>query len=260
MSNLYVILPCYNEQDNIKKLIDKWQYEKKNIRDKLFGNLNIILIDDGSQDKTVIFIKEKQREYDNIKLICHSTNKGLGEAIKTGIKYVLNLNENNSYVCIMDSDNTHNPIYVNDMIDNVLDGGYDCIIASRYRTLSKIYGVSLIRQAISFGARIIYSLFFRVPNVRDYTCGYRLYSIKSLKEVYNNYRDNFISENGFTCMVELLYKLHITGATFKEVPFNLRYDLKQGASKMKLFKNILKSLLIILKLKRNSYIYEIYRF
>jgi dolichol-phosphate mannosyltransferase len=89
-----------------------------------------------------------------------------------------------------------------------------------------------------------------IRNVRDYTCGYRLYRTASLQKVRAHFGEKWIQETGFACMVELLYKLYLTGAAIREVPFSLRYDEKLGNSKMQVARTTGRSLSLIRKLRR----------
>ena len=141
----------------------------------------------------------------------------------------------------MDADNTHKPNFVYSMINLQKNENLDCIIASRYRKGSKIVGVPKIRNFLSFGALLYYSVVLGIKNVRDYTCGYRLYTYDSIFKAFKIYGNNFVTERGFTCMMEVLYKLYKIGASFGEVAFELRYDNKFGNSKMNVFSTIIDS-------------------
>lgn len=251
-NNLYFLLPCYNEEENIATVIEKIN---KNLEDyfKLYNiNNTIIVIDDGSIDKTAQIVEDLKSKYNNIILLKHITNKGLGEALKTGIMYILqnnNQNYNNSYICIMDADNSHEPNIVMEMYKKIKQLQYDCIIASRYQKGSEIKGVPFYRNFLSFAAKNIYKLFLPIESVNDYTSGFRIYKLSAFKDAFEKFNDNFITESGFSCMVEILYKLHITGSKFEEYPIVLKYDQKKGKSKMKILKNILNSFKLIYKLK-----------
>ena len=78
----------------------------------------------------------------------------------------------------------------------------------------------------------------RVPGARDYTCGYRLYRSSMLRRAFQAWGDRLIEEAGFVCMAEVLVKLGRGGAKVSEAPLVLRYDRKEGASKMKVMKTI----------------------
>ena len=148
----------------------------------------------------------------------------------------------------MDGDNTHDPCYVISMLEQICKG-YDCIIASRYCDRSKTKGVSPFRLFLSWGARVYYTLVLGVKNVKDYTCGYRAYTYKIISEAEERFGQQFVEHRSFACMMEVLYKLSLLGAKFQEVPFELRYDNKEGESKMRLAKTIRESLFTAMQLR-----------
>ena len=245
---LYVVLPCYNEENSIVNLIKEWeklQYrlEQRNIM------LHIIIVDDGSDNSTFDKINLLEKAYD--KGIHHPKNIGLGAAINTGINFCLEQSQE-GYICIMDGDNTHPPEHIFSMVDKLKNINADCVIASRYQKGSRVEGLSFHRSILSLGARILYTARFRIKSeeglLRDYTCGYRLYRVQMLKELTHEYNNNLITEKDFTCMVELLVKISKAGYKISEVPFNLKYNLKQGKSQMKLLKTIKRSLYLMMKL------------
>lgn len=243
---LYVVLPCYNEEFNIKSLIEEWKLQEKDLSEKGFS-LGIVIINDGSSDNTLAIISNLKEIYSNIILINHEMNKGLGQAINTGIDYVLS-QEDQGYICIMDGDMTHEPKYVFSMIDKLRKDKLDCVVASRYREGSKIEGVSFYRKFLSYGARVVYTAVVGIPNVRDYTCGYRLYTCQSLRTLAEKYSGKLVSERGFACMMELLVKINEAGFKIGEVPFVLKYQLKGGTSKMRVMKTICRSLALVMRI------------
>ena len=97
---------------------------------------------------------------------------------------------------------------------------------------------------------MLYKLFFPIKNIKDYTSGFRAFKLKIIKNAWKKNK-NFFSENGFTASADILLKLYKyrNNIIFDEVPINLRYDLKKGESKMKIFKTIYLSILLIIKRK-----------
>ena len=243
---LYVILPCYNEECNIGCLVEQWRLQEHKLRGKGFL-LSIIIVNDGSIDNTLKIVSELKKSYSNVIVLNHDVNKGLGEAINTGVNYVV-ARDSRGYICIMDGDMTHEPQYIFSMIDKLNKEKLDCVIASRYRKTSKVEGLSFYRRALSYGARVVYKATLRIPNVRDYTCGYRLYTCQSLSFLLKRYNGRIVSERGFACMMELLTKINKEGFKIGEVPFILKYQQKGGASKMRVMKTICRSLALVMRL------------
>ena len=249
MNEITVMLPAYNEEKDLEQLAHNWQQYTSVLKSNFDLDLKIIVVNDGSQDNTEKIARTLEKQYANFKLINHEKNKGLGEAVKTGLTYIVNSCPNSRFACLMDCDNTHDPKYVLDMLKKEKETGADIVIASRYQKGAEVKGVSSIRLLTSEGARYIYSGILHVKNVRDYTCGYRLYNTKKLAKAFKRYGSNLIAESGFTCMAELLYKLYTCGAKFAEIPFELRYDFKQGASKMKVIKTAVNSVALAFRLR-----------
>lgn len=253
---LVVLLPAYNEEKDVKQLIETWLKGRKKIKEQHGLELKIVVINDGSTDRTEEIVEQMKEQFPCITLLNHEGNKGLGAAVRTGLSYVVTDCPDCEATCLMDCDNTQDPKYVLSMLrkmgisDEENEKNFDVVIASRYQKGSKVQGVAGYRLLTSQGARFVYSLLLGVKGVRDYTCGYRLYSREILKKAFEKYGDGFVSENGFTCMAEVLYKLYKTGARFAEVPFTLRYDHKGGASKMKVLKTATDSITLALRLRK----------
>ena len=113
-------------------------------------------------------------------------------------------------------------------------GGCDVVIASRFEPGGGQLGVSKYRAFISRCANLFMKLFFPIPGLKEYSCGFRGYRAEKIHEAIEFYGNNFIQLKGlgFTCTLEKLVKLKLIGAKFGEVPFMLRYDQKQSESKM----------------------------
>ena len=252
-----ILLPVFNEEQNILPLLSNLQNLWTNKQIKEIGK--IIIVDDGSYDKTseiILEFIEKIKSSPNISLeikyIKHSKNCGLGAAIKTGFEFVINQETNKNDVLItMDGDSSHRVDQMISIIENI-NNGYELVICSRYVEGRLVKGVPFLRVLISNLGSLIFQIFFPIKNIKDYTCGYRGYNIKYLSKVYSNYK-NMFSENGFTCQADILIKLYLFNKNIKakEIPINLRYDLKKGASKMRLIQNITATLKLILKRKLN---------
>lgn len=250
-NRLIVALPAYNEQGNVERMIERWLAIEEVIRARYGLDLEVVIVNDGSNDETEILSKRLSDIYVNVTLISHEVNKGLGEAVKTGVKYAIENKDTCKYLCIMDCDNTQDPKYVLDMLKKTEgDELVDVVIASRYQKGARVHGLAGYRHLTSIGARWVFKLLLPVRQVRDYTCGYRLYRTSSLECAYKEFGEEIIENAGFTCMVELLYKLNLIGATFDEVPFELHYDEKVGASKMKVIKTALRSISLGLALRK----------
>lgn len=247
MNKLCVYLPCYNEAENIDALVLEWLAEADALRDAGFA-LEIVPVDDKSTDETLSIIRALEKAHPEVRVIAHEENKNLGGVLDTSVRDFLGRCVSGDLMCVMDGDNTHKPEYVHSMIA-ALEKPADCVIASRYQQGAQTNGVPGVRLFLSGGAKVYYSLVLRVPGVRDYTCGYRVYTYDILKRAAERYGDGLITQRTFSCMMELLYKLHRCGCRFAEVPFVLRYDDKKGSSKMSVLRTVKDSMVTALRLR-----------
>lgn len=242
-----IVLPAYNEEDAILPLIK----DLKRILGERFKAFEIVVVNDGSTDNTANIVSNLNLS--TVKLIQHSQNKGLNESIKTGLIYSLENTDETDIIVVMDSDNTHAPGLIHRM-STLIEEGNDVIIASRYRSGSRIIGVTWKRRLLSWGGSWLFRLLFTTKGVRDYTSGYRAYRAGFLSKAFGLWGDSFINQPGFSCQVDILLKLRKIGAIMNEVPLILRYDQKKGTSKMDVKSTIIDTL--ILAVKRFFCIYQ----
>jgi len=237
---ILLALPAYNEAENLEPLI----IEAEKVLKSLPGEYMILVVDDGSVDGSLAVLDRlAQRPGIVLKVITHSVNQGLGGAIKTGLRESLQLCSNPDDIIVgMDADNTHSPTYIPEMAAKIWNDGADVVIASRYRKGSREVGVPLFRLMLSRGARLVFQMFLRLPNVRDYTCGYRAYRVELIRKAWDKYGEDIITRQGFACTDELLTKLSTISRKITEIPFVLRYDKKKNKSKLPLIRTIWETL------------------
>jgi dolichol-phosphate mannosyltransferase len=243
---LWVVLPAYNEAENLGTLIETLS-DTLSLRSLTY---EIVIVDDGSSDATRSVAQSFQTHIP-LTVLVHEKNQGLGATIRDGFEYVAKKARANDILVAMDADNTHNPGLILSMVDRIGEGN-DVVIASRYQIGSFVRGVSGFRQLLSGGASVLFRLFFPVRGVKDYTCGYRAYQVALIQKAFKVYGENFINQNGFECMVDILIKLRKLEAIFREVPMVLRYDLKKGNSKMRVAQTVIKSLSLLTKHRLSS--------
>jgi len=241
MPKTLIVLPAYNEAEALPPLLERFAETLGKSR----GAWEIIAVNDGSTDATGNVL-DQARERLPITRADHARNRGLGPAILTGLRRALERTESlDDVVVCMDADDTHDPQYIPDLARRVAAGA-DIVICSRYRPGSRQVGVPAFRRLLSFGARIVFAVFLRLPGVRDYTCGYRAYRAGMLREGFNRYGDGLIERSGFACTDELLVRLAPLARRIEEVPFVLRYDRKRGRSKLPLFRTLAATLRLLL--------------
>jgi dolichol-phosphate mannosyltransferase len=238
---VHIVLPAFNEEENIANLLERIDQSMTDA-----GIIyEVLVVDDGSKDKTAE-IAEKHTEYMPVIVHRHPVNRGLGNTIGEGLKIAASRCADQDIVVAMDADNTHTPGLIRSMVRSVEEGN-DVVIASRYQKGAYVRGVPWHRQMLSLGARLLFQCTFHIHGVRDYTSGFRAYRGKVLKEAFHRYGELFVSEQGFQCMVDILLKLRKMDVIIREVPLILRYDLKGGASKMKIATTVWKTLCLLIK-------------
>ncbi|GAB6395633.1 MAG: glycosyltransferase family 2 protein [Bacteroidales bacterium] len=241
-SRLYIVLPAYNEEQNIGKLLDRLVFY---LLDSNSDNYEVIVVDDGSTDRTPEILDDRKRRM-KLSVVRHEENMGLGKTIRDGLRIASEAADDNDIIITMDADDTHTPGLIYRMATTMREG-YDVVIASRYRKGARVYGLSLYRKMLSWAASYLFRLLLPIKGVRDFTCGYRAYRAQVLKNAFEQYGDRFIDQEGFQAMVDIILRLRKRNIIFGEVPFILRYDLKQGVSKMKVGSTIWKTLTLIIK-------------
>jgi len=245
-NKIFYILPSYNESENIKPLLDKFNkfYKNKN------NFIQIVFVDDGSTDNSLNILSKLRKKIASkikIKILKHKKNLGLGMALKTGFRYSLNEAKKNDVIITMDTDNSHTIELSYSLAKKIIYGKKDIVIASRYIKNSKIKGLQMSRKFLSSAAAILFKIFYPIKNVKDYTSGFRAFRVIKIKKIIKN-NSNFFSETGFSASVDILLKLYPfrNQLNFYELPINLRYDLKKGKSKMKIIKTVYLNLRILL--------------
>ncbi|TWT48710.1 glycosyltransferase family 2 protein [Botrimarina hoheduenensis] len=239
-------LPAYNEAESLEMLLESLH------RTLAAAEIphEIVVVDDGSSDETAQIASAASFRLP-VRLVRHEKNQGLAAALRTGFIDAVEHSAPEDIIITMDSDNTH-PAGLMPRMIQMIGEGHDVVIASRFQSGARVIGVPFDRVLLSIAARILFKVAFPIRGVRDYTCGYRAYRAGMLAAAINHYGDRFVSEKGFSCMVDVLLKLRrlrIDGGpiVMGEAPMILRYDLKGGVSKMRVLRTIGQTLSLILR-------------
>jgi dolichol-phosphate mannosyltransferase len=228
-----VMIPTYNERENIRELID----EILNL--KLEYDLQIVVADDNSPDGTAEIVEEIARNDKRVHLLVRKKRRGRGAGGIDGFKEALKLNPD--YVIEMDGDFSHQPKYIPLLIKHCKN--YDIVIGSRFIKGGKDLNRSLIRKFITFLVRNFIRKLFKIP-VKDVSSGYRCFRKEVLKKID---LDDLISI-GPSIVLEILYKAYLMNFTLYEVPI-IFVDRRKGKTKLN-FLTLLETLIMALKFKK----------
>jgi dolichol-phosphate mannosyltransferase len=228
---IFIIIPTYNEKENIERLI-------KEIFDLKINKLSILVIDDNSPDGTADIIERLMEDYQSLFLIKRPVKLGLGSAYRDG--FVFALNHGADFIFEMDADLSHQPKYIPTIFAELLNN--DLVIGSRYVKGGGVENWPWWRQALSRIANL-YVQFILNLKVKDATAGFRGYR----KEVFQKVDLEKIISDGYSFQVELVYLVNKAGFKIKEVPI-IFPDRKLGQSKIGQ-QEIVKAIIVVLKLR-----------
>jgi dolichol-phosphate mannosyltransferase len=230
LNNGIIIIPTYNEAENIVPLIEDIA--------SLSEKFDILIVDDnspdGTADKVEDYIKSRKHDakVDDIKVYVdkREDKKGLGTAYIYGFKKALSLGY--EYIFEMDADFSHNPYDIIHLYNACADEGYDLAVGSRYISGVNVVNWPMGRVLLSYFASCYVRLITGMP-VRDSTAGFKCYKRKVLETIDLD-KIKFI---GYAFQIEMKFTAWKFGFKIKEVPIVFT-DRKRGESKMSV--NIIK--------------------
>lgn len=215
-----IIIPAYNEEKGISKVLT----DLKNILDNIHLDYEIIVVDDGSTDKT----KEIISKHDFVRLIQHSINRGYGAALKTGIKAA-----KGDLILITDADGT----YPNEYIPKLLEYSdkYDMVVGAR---TGKNVNISLFRKPVKIFLNKLAN-YLTDTNIPDLNSGMRLFRKKDSMKYFHIISSGF----SFTTTITLSYLCN--DLTIKYVPID--YHKRHGSSKIRPFRDTINFVQLIVR-------------
>ena len=228
-NKILIFLATFNESENIRYLL--------NSINKLDLELDILIIDDNSPDKTPEIIKQYALEKNNIKLIVRNKKEGLDTAHKIAFKY--SIENNYEYLITLDADLSHDPneipIFIKELNNN------DFVIGSRYVKGgdSNMKGIRLLLSY--FGNRFIQFIFN--INCNEFTTSYRGFNLRRFK----NFNLDNVTSKGYSFFMETIYLIHKEGIMIREIPIFFK-DRSKGKSKIPKIE-LFRTLINLFKLK-----------
>lgn len=217
MSDALVIIPTYNEKENIQFIIEA-----------VFGlpkAFHILVVDDNSPDGTSEIVKTLQKKYKNqLYLLSREEKNGLGTAYISGFKWALEKKYN--FIFEMDADFSHNPKDLVKLYDTVNNASADVVVGSRYIKGVNVVNWPLTRILLSYGASF-YVKIITGMRVQDPTAGFICYSRRVLESIDLN-EIKFV---GYAFQIEMKFKAFKKGFKIIEIPI-IFTDRIRGKSKM----------------------------
>ncbi len=209
-----VIIPTYNELENIPKLIPVVLSQDESI--------NILIVDDASPDGTGKFVEEEMKSNPRLHLIKREKKMGLGTAYIAGFKYALQ--NNFDFIFEMDADFSHDPNELKNFLTEI--NNYDLVLGSRYIHGIRVLNWPMRRLLLSFFASVYTRVITGMP-IRDATGGFKCFRRKVLEAIDLDK----VKSNGYSFQIEMTFKAYKKGFKIKEIPI-VFVDRIKGKSKM----------------------------
>ncbi len=230
MHQILIVIPTYNERENIVLLVPELK--------KVLPDAQILVVDDSSPDGTGECVKEMAASINGLFLVSRPKKEGLGRAYVTGFKWALE--RSYEFVFEMDADFSHDPAYLPRFMEAINHN--DLVIGSRYKSGVNVVNWPMSRLILSYCSNQLVRWMTGIP-VRDSTGGYKCFRRSLLEKLpLNN-----ISSSGYSFQVEINYFAWKNGFSIAEIPIVFT-DRKLGASKMST-NIVLEALFLLWKLR-----------
>jgi dolichol-phosphate mannosyltransferase len=217
MSNTLVIIPTYNEKENIETIIKAIFSQEK--------QFDILVVDDSSPDGTGTIVRNLQQEFSNLFLEVRLEKNGLGTAYIHGFKWAIS--KNYDYIIEMDADFSHNPNDLIQLYNACAEDGADFSVGSRYlNNKINVINWDFKRLFLSYFASKYVRFITRIP-IYDTTAGFVCYKRKVLENIALD-KIKFV---GYAFQIEMKFKAWKKGFKHKEISI-IFTDRKKGTSKM----------------------------
>ena len=225
------VIPVYNEEKIIAESVDKL-YDFLRKTKKAF---EIIIANDGSNDKTLEIAMKKSRQYKEVKIISNEQNRGRGSVLTKGFKMI-----KGRFGFYIDSDLSIDLSLFYCFIKE-LDSGADIVIGSKHLIDSEVE-YSFVRRLVSRGYSTLAQRLFKIP-IKDYQCGFKAFRKSVLDDVLNS-----VKNQGWFWDTEILIRSHLNGWKIREIPALVK-ESSERISKVRLISDILSMFFSMVKFK-----------
>ena len=228
------MVPVFNEALNIAKLFEAFVKLRAELEGRF--SLQYILVDDGSDDETVVTARQKAGALDLI-ILQHEKNIGPGAAFATGFTYLARHMEEQDWVITMEGDNTSRYELIKQMLTRSQEG-FDIVLASPYMYGGGIKQTTFFRKLLSSGANLVVKDLLGIQGILTVSSFFRLYRAKALINMQRVFGPGVLERKGFESMVEMVMKIAMLKLPLSEVAMELDSSLRIGKSKMKFLRTI----------------------
>jgi len=209
-----VIIPTYNEKENIRSIVELVVSQAPNV--------DVLVVDDSSPDGTAVIVDEMARANARVQLMSRPGKRGLGTAYIAGFKW--GLARGYAYLIEMDADFSHDPREIPNMLKAIPEA--DLVLGSRYTNGVRVVNWPLRRLVLSKGASYYVRLITGLP-VADPTGGFKCFRRRVLEAIDLDE----VRSNGYAFQIEMTYKAWMQGFRVREIPITF-VDRYAGQSKM----------------------------
>ncbi len=231
-----IIIPTYNELENIKKMIPE-------ILGLYPDNMDILIVDDGSPDGTGNFVDELSKNEVKVKIIHREKKSGLGTAYIEGFKFALK--NNYDLIFEMDADFSHDPKEIKNFLNAIKFN--DLVLGSRYISGISVVNWPMRRLILSYLANLYTRIITGLP-IKDATGGFKCYRRKVLESI----NLSKVKSNGYAFQIEMTFKAWKNKFTVSEIPI-IFIDRTTGTSKMSK-KIVREAIFMVWKLRIRSFL------
>jgi len=214
MTKALVVIPTYDEADNIQRIVPDVLKQSEEI--------DVLVVDDNSPDGTADLVREMMRGSSRVHLIQRDRKMGLGTAYVAGFKFAIK--HSYSYVFEMDADFSHDPAELPNFLEKT--GECDLVIGSRYINGVRVLNWPIQRLLLSYFANVYTKIVTGLP-LQDATGGFKCYKRGVLEAIDLD----AVKSNGYAFQIEMSFRAWKRGYRLKEMPI-IFLDRRSGSSKM----------------------------
>ncbi|GAB4112078.1 MAG: glycosyltransferase family 2 protein [Roseiflexaceae bacterium] len=216
---LSLVIPCFNESDSVDQMFAQMTAIREDLSRR--GPFELILVDDGSSDDTYERLQQAFRDWDNVQIVQHGKNRGLGAALRTGFAHA-----HGEVIVVTDSDGTYPFTTIPEMLE-YLTPDVDVVTSSAYHPNGGVENVPAYRILFSKSASLIYRVLVDWK-IHTYTAMYRAYRRRVVEDLPTK-------TEGYLVMAEILVNCVRAGYKVAEYPAVLRVR-QYGQSKAKVWR------------------------